>query len=123
LGALAAEQFCYLATVGRRSGRPHTIEVWFGTDGAGLFLISGGADRSDWVRNLLADRSASVRVADSVFAVQARVPLTESDERERAVRLLHDKYGGQVSGTLADWLRDAFIVALDPIVDVDRSGR
>jgi deazaflavin-dependent oxidoreductase (nitroreductase family) len=120
LGALAAEQYCYLTTVGRRSGRPHTIEIWFGAEGAGLFLISGGADRSDWVRNLQADRRASVRLADSVFAVDARVPLTEPDERERAVRLLHDKYGGQVSSTLADWLRDAFIVALDPIVDADR---
>lgn len=118
LGALGAEPYCYLTTFGRRSGRPHTIEIWFATDGASLYLISGGTDRSDWVRNLRADPRARVRVADSVLAVGARVPLTDPPvERERAVRLLHDKYGGQVSGTLEAWLRGAFIVALDPTAE------
>jgi hypothetical protein len=28
-----AEPFCYLTTVGRVSGRPHTIEIWFALDG------------------------------------------------------------------------------------------
>jgi hypothetical protein len=27
-----AVQFCYLTTTGRRTGRAHTIEIWFGED-------------------------------------------------------------------------------------------
>lgn len=115
LGAVAGEAYCYLTTTGRRSGRQHTIEIWFATDGASLYLISGGRDRSDWVRNLQASPRAHVHIGDTSVAVNARVPLDQpASERDRAVRLLHTKYGSQVSGNLADWQRDAFIVALDP---------
>src|SRR5690606_17915662 len=31
---LAAEPYCYLTTTGRVTGRPHTIEIWFGHDGS-----------------------------------------------------------------------------------------
>ena len=47
--------FCYLTTRGRRTGRPHTIEIWFVAVGATAYLMAGGRDRSDWVRNLMAD--------------------------------------------------------------------
>jgi len=107
------EQVCYVTTVGRRSGRPHTIEIWFAAEGGSLYLISGGRDRSDWVRNLLASRQGTVRLADDDFPVRARLPLPDGPERETAVRALHAKYRTQVSGTVDSWLADAYIVALD----------
>jgi deazaflavin-dependent oxidoreductase (nitroreductase family) len=60
-----SEEYCYLTTVGRRTGRPHTIELWFAARGDTLYLISGGGDRSDWVRNLQADGAAIVRVGEA----------------------------------------------------------
>jgi deazaflavin-dependent oxidoreductase (nitroreductase family) len=108
-----SEEFCYLTTRGRRTGRPHTIEIWFASLGTSLYLISGGEDRSDWVRNLGADPAARVRVGDAEFAVRARVPLVEPDERRQAVRLLHDKYRSELYGSLETWQERAFIVALD----------
>jgi deazaflavin-dependent oxidoreductase (nitroreductase family) len=111
---LADQPYCYLRTTGRRSGRPHTIEIWFAAVDARLYLISGGGDRSDWVRNLQADASACVRIGDQELRVGARAPLTDPVERARAVAVLHAKYRVQVSGTEQDWQRDAFIVALDP---------
>jgi deazaflavin-dependent oxidoreductase (nitroreductase family) len=107
------EQFCYVTTTGRRSGRPHTIEIWFAAEAGSLYLISGGRDRSDWVRNLLASPEASVRLGDDDFPVRARLPLPNGPERETAVRGLHAKYRTQVSGTVDRWLADAYIVALD----------
>jgi hypothetical protein len=50
--ALAREDFCYLTTTGRVTGRPHTIEIWFALDGATLYMLSGGREHSDWVKNL-----------------------------------------------------------------------
>ncbi len=107
------EEFCYLTTVGRRTGGPHTIEIWFADLGATFYLISGGGDRSDWVRNLQADAAARVRAGDDVYSVRARVPMVDSPERTQAVELLYEKYGDQVSGTLESWHAGAFIVALD----------
>ena len=107
------EQFCYLTTTGRRSGRPHEIEIWFAAVGESIYLISGGGDRSDWVQNLLANPAATVRVGGDTFAVTARLPMTHDEERATAVHALHAKYGHQVSGAVDGWLADAYIVSLD----------
>lgn len=45
--SFADDDFCYLTTTGRRSGRSHTIEIWFALSGHTLYLLSGGRDRSD----------------------------------------------------------------------------
>lgn len=105
--------FCYLTTRGRRTGRPHTIEIWFTQAGATAYLISGGSDRSDWVRNLFVEPTATLRVGEVEAAVSARLPLASGDERERAVRALFAKYGDQASAGLDEWLSEGYIVALD----------
>jgi hypothetical protein len=51
--SLSGEDYCYLTTKGRVSGRPHEIEIWFGVHGNTLYLLSGGGEESDWVKNLL----------------------------------------------------------------------
>jgi deazaflavin-dependent oxidoreductase (nitroreductase family) len=111
--ALDAEPYCHLTTTGRRTGRPHEIEIWFAAVGDALYLISGGGDRSDWVKNLQAEPAARVRVGDEVLQAVGRVPVHPGEERTTAVERLHAKYEGQVGGSLDDWQRDAFIVALD----------
>ena len=115
---LDVEAVCHLTTTGRTTGDPHEIEIWFSAVGRSFYLISGGGDRSDWVRNLVASPVASVRVGDLTFPVTGRVPVHPGEERTTAVEHLHAKYGDQVSGTLEDWRRDAFIVALDTAPDL-----
>src|SRR4029453_632468 len=67
--------FCYLTAAGRVSGRPHTIEIWFAMRGRTLYLLSGGGDRSDWVRNLLRRPEVTVRLGRrDAPALPARAP-------------------------------------------------
>jgi len=80
---LAGEQYCYLTTRGRVTGRPHRIEIWFALDGSTLYLLSGGRDRSDWVKNLQATPEVTVEVGPRTFSARARV-VEEPDEDERA---------------------------------------
>jgi len=54
---------CYVTTIGRRSGRRHTIEIWYAELDGSVFLLSGHGDRADWVRNLAADPQAAVSLA------------------------------------------------------------
>ena len=37
--SLSNEDYCYLTTKGRVSGRPHEIEIWFGVHGNALYLF------------------------------------------------------------------------------------
>jgi len=113
LDSLASEQFCYLKTRGRRTGLQREIEIWFGLDGRTLYILSGGRDRSDWVRNILADPNVTVRIGDSEFAGQGRAVEPATDEDAMARRLLLDKYSSSYSGDLSDWGRAALPVAID----------
>ncbi|MDQ4133040.1 MAG: nitroreductase family deazaflavin-dependent oxidoreductase [Actinomycetota bacterium] len=105
------EQFCYLTTTGRRTGRAHTIEIWFAADGRTLYL--GGSPRSDWVKNLMVDAAVSVRVGAEEVPATARVLDGGTEEDERARRLLLEKYQAPGDHDLDSWGRTALIVAVD----------
>ena len=42
MDALKDEEYCYLTTMGRVTGNPHQIEIWFGSKNNTLYLLSGG---------------------------------------------------------------------------------
>ena len=111
LGALAGEDFCYLTTTGRVTGGPHTIEIWFALDGHTLYMLSGGRDGSDWVKNLQRAPEVTVRIADERFEGHARV-VEEGEEDELARSLLIEKYES-TPGSLSNWRRTALPVAVD----------
>jgi deazaflavin-dependent oxidoreductase (nitroreductase family) len=110
--ALADEPFCYLTTKGRMSGEPREIEIWFGLDGPTLYMLSGGGDRSNWVRNLIATPAVSVRIGDRTFAGRARL-VADPDEDSRARELLLAKYSPGYGGDLSEWGRTGLPVAVD----------
>ena len=112
LAALADESFCYLTTTGRRTGRPHEIEIWFALRDDALFLLAGGGERADWVRNLVADPSVQLRIDDRRFDARAEVvPASEDDGDAR--RLLAAKYQDWEEGRpLSDWAASALLVRI-----------
>lgn len=107
------EDYCYLTTTGRRTGRPHTIEIWFGASDIGLFVLSGGGRRADWVRNLQADPSVKVRVGTRTYSATARV-VQDPDEDALARRVLATKYQSWREGkAMSRWASTALPVAVD----------
>lgn len=113
LAHLASEDFCYLTTTGRVSGRAHEIEIWFALNNATLYLLSGGMDQSDWVKNLLKDPSVRVRIANHKFAATARIVKNKQEEM-MARYMLAEKYQEWEDGkTLSEWARTALPVAID----------
>jgi deazaflavin-dependent oxidoreductase (nitroreductase family) len=110
--AATDDDFCYLTTRGRVSGRPHEIEIWFALDGRTLYLLSGGGGRSDWVRNLRSEPAVTVRLRDTTYEARARV-VEEGDESERGRGLVFEKYQPRYSGSLERWRRESLLVAID----------
>jgi deazaflavin-dependent oxidoreductase (nitroreductase family) len=111
--SVADESFAYVTTTGRRTGRSHTIEIWFGVDGERVYLLSGGGERSDWVRNLQADPRVSLRIGDRQWSANARV-VEDPAEEATARRLLASKYQGWREGRpLSRWAGTALPVAMD----------
>ncbi len=110
--AHANEDFCYLTTVGRRTGHAHTIEIWFAVDRGIVYLMGGGRERSDWVRNLLANQSVHLRIGDAEWDATARVVTAGTEEDARVRPLLRDKYAN-ASDDLVSWARSALPVAIE----------
>jgi deazaflavin-dependent oxidoreductase (nitroreductase family) len=107
------EDFAYLTTRGRRTGRNHTIEIWFGLEGRTAYMLAGGGRRADWVRNLIDEPAVSLRIADVTVAAQARL-VSEATEESLARELLAGKYQGwQPGGRMSEWARTALPVAVD----------
>lgn len=110
---LADEAYCYLTTTGRVSGNPHEIEIWFGLRDNTIYLLSGGKDKSDWVRNLLKNPSVKIRIARKTYNATARL-VTDEKEEMMARNMLADKYNErQANGTLSNWARTALVVGFD----------
>lgn len=109
---MADEDYCYVTTAGRVSGRPHTIEIWFGISGETLYLLAGNGERSDWVRNLRRSPGITLRIRDVEFTGTARV-LDGGDEDATARALLVSKYQPRYQGDLTDWGRTSLPVAID----------
>ena len=107
-----ADDYCYLTTTGRRTGRPHRIEIWYAAHGQTLYLLSGGGRSSDWVQNLTADPTVLVEVDGDIRPARGRV-LDGGDEAERARSLVFSKYAPRCGVDLTGWRQGALPVAID----------
>ena len=113
LSDLKQQDYCYLTTTGRISGNPHEIEIWFGLNEGTLYILSGGDDKSDWVKKLRRDPAVTVRIAKQTFNATARI-VEDKAEQMLARNLLADKYKERESdGSLSEWAQSALVVGLD----------
>jgi deazaflavin-dependent oxidoreductase (nitroreductase family) len=112
--ALASEQYAYLTTTGRTTGKPHTIEIWFALEKGIVYLMAGSGGRADWVRNLRREASVGLRIGEMRFNGRARILSPRDKEDAIARRLLVAKYANTgYGGDLSDWGRTALPVAID----------
>ena len=107
----ASEPFLYLTTIGRKSGRPHRIEIWFAAEDGRVYMLAGGRERADWVRNLQVAPRVTVELGGESHDGTARVLEPGTVEDRRARELLVSKYGQ--GDNLADWGRTSLPVAIE----------
>lgn len=115
---MAGDDYCYLTTTGRLTGKRHEIEIWYAEadDGRTLYFLAGARDRSDWVRNLAANPGCTVRIGRRdapMRRAQGRVLRDDDPEDAVARALVFDKYQGRSSGDLTNWRGRSLPVALD----------
>lgn len=107
---LVAEEICHLTTIGRVTGRPHQIKMWFALNEHTLYLLHEG-ERADWVKNALQQPNVTVSIKEVVFTGMARL-VSDHEEDALARQLIAQKYQ-KSKDHLVQWLRNAFSVAVD----------
>lgn len=111
---LGSEDFAYLTTTGRITGKRHTIEIWFALHDGVIYLLSGGGAKAHWVRNIRKDPNVRIRVGSRSIAARARILRAGTKEDRLARELLDGKYMDRLEGKgLSFWARNALPVAVD----------
>jgi hypothetical protein len=111
--ALNRDNTIDITTIGRNSGRPQRIEIWF-KQVNGRTYITGTPGPRDWYANMLANPHFTFHLKQSIRAdlpARARPVLAEAERRQILADLVMAWYHGQVSS-----LED--LVAGSPLVEV-----
>jgi deazaflavin-dependent oxidoreductase (nitroreductase family) len=72
-----AETFLYLTTTGRKTGKPHSIEIWYVEQGDCYVLCAEQREKSDWVKNVQANPNVQFYVAERNDNVQLQAGTAE----------------------------------------------
>ena len=108
------QPYAWLTTIGRRSGEPRTVELWFVLDRRTVHFLAGGGEDAQWVRNASVEPAVSLRLGQRTYAGRVRRPEPGSVEATDARRRMATKYQGWREGRpLSRWATEALCVAVD----------
>ena len=113
LSEFAFEEYCYLTTTGRKTGKPHEIEIWFCIHDNSIYLMAGGGETADWVQNLIQNPVGKIRIGKEIFTVTARFDKDKAED-EAVRNLMADKYKErEKDGSLSEWAQTALPIAFE----------
>ncbi len=114
--ALAHDRTVDITTIGRRSGQPRRIEIWF-HNLDGRIYISGRPGLRGWYANVVAHPDFEFHLKESAEAdIPARArPITDPAERRRVLSGVLAGIGRE--GALQDWVDHS------PLIEVELLGR
>jgi deazaflavin-dependent oxidoreductase (nitroreductase family) len=92
---IADKQVLYLTTIGRRTGLPREIEIWFVVYRDRFYLLAETGEAAAWVKNIRRNPAVGVRIGDRQIGATARVLDRETDRElwDRVSEIAGRKYG------------------------------
>jgi len=90
LAALKDHSTLRLTTLGRKTGKRHTVTVWFLTDKETVYLVTMNLQR-DWPRNIMKNGHVELDIGGSVFKGRAK-QIPEAKRLAQVKTLLSQKY-------------------------------
>jgi deazaflavin-dependent oxidoreductase (nitroreductase family) len=114
--ALRRDRTIDITTIGRKSGKPRRIEIWF-YRADGRFFLSGSPGPRSWYANLLAHPDFTFHLKESMRAdLPARARSISDPQERRAIFTTILKDLG-MSRDLDAWLRDS------PLMEIEFTSR
>lgn len=85
--ALENDRVIDITTIGRKSGQPRRIEIWFHNVEGTLYITGLPGSKRDWYANMVANPSITFHLKDSIEADLAATvrPITEAAERREVL--------------------------------------
>jgi len=95
LQSIADKQVLYLTTIGRTTGLPREIEIWFVVCRERFYLFAETGEAAGWVKNIRRNPRVSVRVGELQIDATARVLERQADRQlwDEVAAIADRKYG------------------------------
>jgi len=107
----ANEKYIYLTTIGRKTGNPHTVELWFAIAKGKIYLSHEGK-YTDWMRNIIKDDCVEFRIGNIQFKGRARI-IMDGEAFEIGKHALYLKYYGRASEDIInDWFSKSAVIEI-----------
>jgi deazaflavin-dependent oxidoreductase (nitroreductase family) len=92
---LEKQEYLYLTTTGRKSGKARQIEIWFVASEGKLYILAEHFDRAQWVKNIERDPRVRVKIGELELNATARALDEKKDGQvyRLAQELARKKYG------------------------------
>ncbi|HKM51179.1 MAG TPA: nitroreductase/quinone reductase family protein [Candidatus Bathyarchaeia archaeon] len=109
------QKLIHLTTRGRKTGKLHTVELWFSLNGGKVYLSHEG-EETDWMKNIRADEKVAFEIGGRRFNGRARHLEDLTEEAETAKVGLYEKYYGKASKeVIKDWFSLSKLVSIEPL--------
>jgi deazaflavin-dependent oxidoreductase (nitroreductase family) len=107
------ENHIHLTTVGRKTGRLHTVELWFALAPGGVYLSHEGVV-TDWMKNIRAQPRVSARIGRISFEADAEA--VSGEKRDEGAKALYEKYYEPArKEVIDDWFSLSHVIRLRPV--------
>ena len=95
LQSVADEQILYLTTVGRTTGLPREIEIWFVVYREHFYLFAETGEAAGWVKNIRRNPKVTVQIGERQINATARVLDRQADRKlwDEVAAIADRKYG------------------------------
>jgi hypothetical protein len=108
----ADEAYAYMTSTGHRSGRPHSIEIWFVEREGRCYIVAGPRGKTHWLQNILHNPDITFRVGrrdDGAPELPGRArvvdPAIEPELAAQITALMDAKYDWS-DGAIVELTRD-----------------
>ena len=95
LQEIADKQVLYLTTIGRSTGLPREIEIWFVVCRDRFYLFAETGVAAAWVKNIRRNPAVTIRIGERQCGATARVLDRETDRElwDQVAAIADRKYG------------------------------
>lgn len=113
LASVAFEKYVHLTTIGRKTGKSHTVELWFASSGDRVYLSHEGKE-TDWMKNIKVSKRVRFEIGGRKFIGNARLLEDHIEEAWTAKVALYEKYYGKAAKeAIEDWFSLSKLVAVE----------
>ncbi|MGE0825289.1 MAG: nitroreductase/quinone reductase family protein [Candidatus Binatia bacterium] len=115
LQALNRESLVHLTVTGRKSGKPHTVKIWFATDASKgkVYVTSARGADAQWVKNLRKTPHAKLQIGNTTFDGTAVWREDEGVKSEVIPLFLHKYFLAKVFKWIG-WYKVIFAFEITP---------